>query len=441
MRWNIVQIFEELKAGLRKAAHLGEKVESLSVDSWGLDYVLLGASQPMLSLPYHYRDARTDATYAAAMKSPGAEFIFAESGIQFMPVNTLYQLAAERQNSPALLEVADQFLTIADYFHYLFSGVAAVEESLASTTQLFHPVEKTWSRKLMKAFSLPEKIFPRLVPPATKLGSLLPEIASETRSAPLDVIAGCSHDTAAAVAATPGAGEDWAYLSSGTWSLLGVELDAPLLSDAAREHNFTNEAGIGGKTRFLKNIAGLWILQECRRSWKKDGQEIDYAALGREAEAAEPFRSLINPAAPQFLKPDAMPEKVADFCRESGQPIPETVGQFTRCIFESLALSYAKTLDELEIVTDKSITRLHIIGGGSQSRLLNQFAANASGRAVIAGPVEATAMGNLLVQAVALGHLGSLAELRDVVRASVEIQQFEPAGGWENARARFGEIC
>jgi rhamnulokinase len=293
----------------------------------------------------------------------------------------------------------------------------------------------------MKAFSLPEKIFPRLVPPATKLGSLLPEIATETRCPPLEVIAGCSHDTAAAVAATPGTGEDWAYLSSGTWSLLGVELKNPLLSEAAREHNFTNEAGFGGTTRFLKNIVGLWILQECRRAWKQDGREIDYPALGGEAEAAEPFRSLINPAAAQFLKPDAMPEKIAAFCRETAQPVPETAGQFTRCIFESLALSYAKTLDELEAVTGKSIARLHIIGGGSQSRLLNQFAASASRRTVIAGPVEATAIGNLLVQAIAMGHLGSLAELRNTVRESVEIEPFEPTEGWDGARRKFANIC
>ena len=258
----------------------------------------------------------------------------------------------------------------------------------------------------------------------------------------LEVIATCSHDTGAAVAAVPASGDDWAFLSSGTWSLIGVELPAPLVNEAARAHNFTNEAGFGGTTRFLKNIGGLWLLQESRRAWAKAGRELDYASLALQAEAAEPFRSLINPADSRFLKPDDMPEKIAAFCRETGQPEPENPGQFTRCIYESLALLYRSTLQELEQVTGRTIRRLHIVGGGSQSALLNQFAANATGRPVLAGPVEATALGNVLIQAIALGHLDSLATLRETVRASFTISDYQPVqcAEWHKAFARFRRL-
>jgi rhamnulokinase len=439
LRWDILRIFDELKIGLRKVAAKGLPVESLSVDSWGLDYVLTGAGQPMLSLPYTYRDARNDAPFAAALKAPGAAPIFAETGIQFMSINTLYQLIAERANSAHLLALADRFLMIADYLHFLFSGVAAAEESLASTSQLYNPITRRWSERLAEVFALPPHLFPPLVAPGTRLGPLLPELAAETGLGAIEVIATCSHDTGAAVAAVPASGEDWAYLSSGTWSLIGVELPQPQLDDAALAHNFTNEAGFGGTTRFLKNIVGLWLLQECRRAWVRDGRDLSYATLAAEAGDAEPFRSLIDPNDARFLKPDAMLEKIAAFCRETGQPEPASPGQFTRCIYESLALLYRRTLDEIEGVTGRRIARLHIVGGGSQSALLDQFAANATGRTVFAGPVEATALGNVLIQAIALGHLGSLAELRATVAASFSIDEFRPqdAQEWDDAFARF----
>jgi rhamnulokinase len=443
LRWNIVAIFQELKTGLRQAAARGVKIESLSVDSWGLDYVFIGAGQPLLSLPYHYRDARTDRTYAAALQSPGREVIFHETGIQFMPINSLYHLIDDLERSPRLLEIAGQFLTIADYLHFLFSGVAAVEVSLASTTQLYNPVSGQWSDRLIELFGFPRHLFPRLVPSGTRLGPVLPEIASETGARGLEVIATCSHDTGAAVAAVPATGEDWAYLSSGTWSLIGVELPAPLLTKEALAHNFTNEAGFGGTTRFLKNIVGLWILQESRRAWQREGRELDYATLASQAAESEAFRALINPNDPRFWRPDDMPAKIVAYCRETGQRPPETPGQFTRCIYESLALLYRRTLEDLEHATGRGIARLHIVGGGSQSVLLNQFAASASGRPVLAGPVEATALGNVLLQAVTLGHLESLEALRAVVRDSFAIQRYEPRDGaaWEEAYARFSALA
>jgi rhamnulokinase len=439
-RWDVLRIFEELKTGLRNVAGRHAAVASLSVDSWGVDYVLINTVHPMLSPPFHYRDGRTESTYESVRKDVGPELIFAETGIQFMTINTIYHLVSDVEKSPALLNVADCFLTIGDYFNYLFSGVPRVDESNASTTQLYNPRTRSWSQVLIERCGLPPKIFPKLVSPGTVLGPLLPEVAAETGLREVQVVATCSHDTGAAVAAVPAQeGEDWAYLSSGTWSLLGLELPQPLISEKVRERNFTNEAGYGGTTRFLKNIVGLWILQESRREWARQGRELDYAALTREAEDAEPFRSLIDPRATRFLKPDDMPQKIAAFCSETGQPAPETPGQFVRCIFESLALLYRVNLDELEQLTGRTIRRLHIVGGGSQSALLNQFAASATGRQVIAGPAEATAIGNVLLQAVALGDLDSLAAVRHVVRDSFALRTFEPIApeAWGVAYQRF----
>jgi rhamnulokinase len=440
LRWNLLRIFEELKVGLRKVAALKVPVESLSVDSWGVDYVLFNTRQPMLSLPYHYRDERTGRTFPAALEKAGREKIFGETGIQFMAINTLYHLIADVEENPDVLDIADQFLNIADYLNYLFSGVARNEVSTASTTQMYNPVTGGWSKALIETFGLPSRLFPKIVPSGTRLGPLQPELCAETGLAGVEVVASCSHDTGAAVAAVPAdSGDDWAYLSSGTWSLIGVELPSPIIHASARELNFTNEAGYGGTTRFLKNIVGLWLLQESRRAWAFAGRTLEYAEIMALAEQAEPFRSIIDPNDERFVRPEHMPAAIAGYCRGTGQPEPETPGQFARCILESLALQYRHTLTDLEQLTGRRITRLHIVGGGSQSALLNQFAADATGRTVLAGPVEATATGNVLIQSIALGHLHSLAELRAVTKNSFTIQQFEPkpGDGWENAIVRF----
>src|ERR1700738_3985795 len=373
LRWDVLRIFEELKTGLRNVAGRQVPVASLSVDSWGVDYVLINAVHPMLSPPFHYRDARTESTYERVREKVGSELIFAETGIQFMSINTIYHLVSDVEKSPALLELADCFLTIGDYFNYLFSGVPRVDESNASTTQLYNPRTRSWSQVLIDRCGFPSKIFPQLVLPGTVLGPLLPEVAADTGLRDVQVVATCSHDTGAAVAAVPAQeGEDWAYLSSGTWSLLGLELPQPLISEKVREHNFTNEAGYGGTTRFLKNIVGLWILQESRREWARQGKELDYATLTQQAERAEPFRSLIDPRQPRFLKPGEMPQKIVAFCSEKGQSAPETPGQFVRCIFESLALLYRVTIEELEQLSGRTISPLHIVGGGRQRAPLKQ---------------------------------------------------------------------
>ncbi|HEY5705527.1 MAG TPA: rhamnulokinase family protein [Terrimicrobiaceae bacterium] len=442
LRWDVLRIYEELKAGLGKIARREIPIRGISVDSWGVDYVLINAAHPMISPPFHYRDERTATTYETVRERVGSRLIFEETGIQFLPINTIYQLASDVEKSAALLEAADCFLTIGDYFNYLFSGVACVDESLASTTQLYNPRTRSWSQRLIECCGMPRRIFPKVVPPGSILGPLLPEVATDTGLSDVQVIATCSHDTGEAVAAAPGQGDDWAYLSSGTWSLIGIELAQPLISEEIRAHNFTNEAGYGGTIRFLKNIVGLWILQESRRAWARQGLDLDYASLTAEADKAEPFRSLINPNAARFAKPGDMPLHIATFCRETGQPAPQTPGQFARSILESLALSYRSALDEIEELTGRSLRRLHIVGGGSQSMLLNQFAANATQREVIAGPVEATAAGNVLIQAIALGQVESLQALREIVGGSFPLQTFQSldTADWQKAYHRFTHL-
>lgn len=443
LRWNVLGIFEELKAGLRKVADRGVKVSSLSVDSWGVDYALFNARQPLVAMPYQYRDSRTETTYPLALQGDGRERIFAETGIQFMSINTLYHLIADVETNSDVLGIADQFLNIADYLNYLFSGVGRAEMSLASTTQMFNPQTENWSEELIDRFNLPKKLFPPIVSSGTVLGPLTDDLADETGLGDAKVIATCSHDTGAAVVAVPAqAGDDWAYLSSGTWSLIGVELPSPLINEAVRESNFTNEAGFGGTTRFLKNIVGLWLLQESRRAWQRQGHDYDYAEINQLAEAAEPFRSLIDPGDPRLLSPTDMPAAIAAYCRDTDQPVPETPGQFARCILESLAILYAQTLDTIESLTGRTIKTLHIVGGGSQSALLNQFAASATGRTVLTGPVEATAVGNLLIQAIAMGDLGSLSELRNLVRESFSIENYQPDSSelWKHAQERFQSL-
>lgn len=443
IRWDILRTFDELKKGLAKVAEHGISAASVSVDSWGVDYVWSGLGQEMLAPAYIYRDPRTDATFPKAIAEVGREKIFAETGLQFMSFNTLYQLVADMETSPELFRQADGFLCIADYLNYLFSGVRCIEESMASTTQIYNPVERKWSKELISTFGFPESAFPKIVPAGTVLGPLCAEVAAETGLQNAKVVATCSHDTGAAVAAVPaGKGDDWAYLSSGTWSLIGVELPKPLIDEATREANFTNEGGYGGTTRFLKNIVGLWILQECKRDWERQGEKWDYAELNRLASGAAPLRTLLDPDDARFLKPGDMLEKIRSFSGETGQPVPTTPGEVTRAILESLALLYRTTLAKIEGLTGRTIRKIHIVGGGSQSMLLNQFAADATGRLVLAGPVEATAIGNILVQAIADGKLASLDGVRETVRKSVPIAEFQPSGKpeWNDAFAWFEKI-
>jgi rhamnulokinase len=443
LRWDVLRIFDELKTGLHKIAARGISVASLSCDSWGVDYVLLGGNGPVLAAPYHYRDARTDGALERAFAIVPAEQIFAETGIQFMPINTLYQLHDDLQYRPAILAAAEKFLNIGDYFNFLFSGVCKAEESLASTTQLYNPRRRSWSAALIEKFGFPSRIFPEIVPSGTMLGPLLPALAAEAGLHGVCVVAGCSHDTAAAIAAVPAQGDTWAYLSSGTWSLLGIEAPQPNISAKSHQYNFTNEVGYGGSIRFLKNLVGLWIVQECRRAWAREGREYGYDELTRMAEAAASRASFINPADARFGKPDEMPDKIASYCRETHQRVPAAPGEFVRCALESLALSYRQTLDQLEDVAGKKLATVHVVGGGSRNRLLNQWTADATGRAVLAGPSECTGIGNVLVQAIALGHVASLDAARRIVRESFPVARYAPGdtSSWETAYARFRKLA
>jgi len=441
LHWDVSNLFEELKIGLKKAAQGKLSICSISTDSWGVDYMLFAEDGAVMSPTFHYRDGRTAQGVAKTRSRVDWPTVFAETGIQFMALNTIYQLAAE---SPERIARAVRMLLIADGFNFLLSGVGRAEETLASTSQLYNPRTRSWSKRLLHALDLPEKLFPPVVLPGTQLGVLNADIGRQTGLGAVPVIATCSHDTAAAVVAVPSVAEEsWAYLSSGTWSLMGVELAAPIMTDACRELNFTNEIGFGGSVRLLKNIIGLWIVQECRRDWAQRGQSYAYDALTRLAAEAPPFVSLIDPADGRFLSPDDMPAKIRAYCQETGQPAPATPGALIRCVLESLALRYRHTLLQIEQLIGKKIQRLHIVGGGSRNVLLNQFTANALQIPVLAGPAEATAIGNLLVQAITLEHLPSLAAAREVVRSSSELSRVEPAErlAWEAAYRRFSALA
>ncbi len=439
LHWNMEALFAELRTGLKKAAARKLPYASISTDSWGVDYILYDERDRMIEPTFCYRDSRTEQGVKNAKARASWEEIYGETGIQFMALNTIYQLAAE---SPERLARAKRLLLIGDAFNYYCSGVARHEESLASTSQLYNPRTRTWSKKLLGALGLPEALFTPVVPSGARLGPLRPELAAEVGLPPIEVVASCSHDTGAAVAAVPGQGQNWAYLSSGTWSLIGVELPAPVITDQSRDLSFTNEVGFGSTIRFLKNIVGMWIVEECRREWSQQGRNYDYQTLDRMTAEAPPFVSLINPNDGRFVSPDGMPDKITAFCKETGQPVPATPGAMLRCVYESLALLYAVMRGRLEQLTGRKIDQLNIVGGGSKNDLLNQFTANALQVPVYAGPKEATAIGAIIVQAIALGHLKSLAEAREVVRRSTEMAAFQPqdVAAWKQAQARFNKL-
>jgi rhamnulokinase len=439
LHWNIDGLFTELKNGLKKAAAKNLPIASISTDSWGVDYALYDERGLIMQPVWCYRDSRTACGFENAKAKIDWPTIYAETGIQFMAINTIFQLAVE---TPERLAKAKQLLLIGDAFNYFCSGVARNEVSLASTSQLYNPKTKSWSKKILGSLGLREEMFAPICASGTKLGPMKQNLATEVGLPQIEVIATCSHDTGAAVAAIPASGENWAYLSSGTWSLMGVELPAPVINEQGRALGFTNEIGFGNSVRLLKNIVGLWIVQECRRQWAKEGKKYDFATLEQLSAAARPFVSLINPDDPRFLSPDNMPKKIAEFCAETGQPVPADHGAYMRCIYESLALFYRVVLRRIERFTGKKIERLHIVGGGSKDATLNQYAANAMKIPVLAGPTECTALGNILIQAIALGHVESHAAAREIVRNSVEVKTFAPQTSpeWDAAAARFEKL-
>ncbi len=435
LRWDVLALFDELKNGLRKAAD--KKPASVGVDTWGVDFALLDRTGDLVGNPYHYRDGRTNGVMAKTLERVSREEIFDQTGLQFMEINSLFQLLS-MQGTPAL-DSADALLLMPDLFHYWLTGEKACEFTDASTTQFYDPRKRDWARPLFDKLGLPTRILQPVIEPGTQLGPLRKSVAEECGVTGMTVVAPPSHDTASAVVAVPAEAGDWAFLSSGTWSLLGAETQQPYVTPAALEKNFTNEGGYAGTTRLLKNICGMWLLEECRREWAVTGADVDYEDIIGAASVAEPFRSVIDVNDPVFVAPGGMPERIADWCERTGQPRPETPAQFARTIFESLALKYRFVLADLAEITGGAARTLHIVGGGSRNDLLNQYAADACGMPVIAGPVEATAVGNVLVQAISLGRLSGLEQAREVVRRSFQPKRYEPreAQRWTAAAERL----
>jgi len=430
LHWDILRLWGEIQAGIGKAiseaASKGQSVAGIGVDTWGVDFGLLDNNGELLANPVHYRDSRTDGMPEKFFSRMPRERAYAISGIQTMNLNTLFQLCSLAENRPDYLDRARHLLYIPDLLTYWLCGRIANEYTIASTSQMLDAHRREYAREILACVPIHPPILPDLVMPGTLLGNVTGSVAEATQAHGIPVLAVGSHDTASAVAAVPAHAENWLFLSSGTWSLLGAELDQPILTADAMNFNLTNEGGVGGKIRLLKNIAGLWLLQECRRAWARDGKDFDYRTLVQLAREAPARGTLLDLEDPHMLAPGDMPMKIVAQCRRTGQKIPETPGEFTRVILESLAATYARVRDMIEKVTGRKFTHLHIVGGGSQNELLNQLAADATGLHVLAGPVEATAMGNVMVQAMATGQLDSLAAGRQLVAKSSMLREFVP---------------
>jgi sugar (pentulose or hexulose) kinase len=444
MYWDVLRLLGEMTDALALyAKKYGRELSGVGFDTWGVDYALFAKDGSLLSNPYHYRDNRTDGMVEKVCDIVERQEIFEVTGIQFMQLNTLFQLYSMVVNQSPLLEAAKTMLVMPSLFTYFFSGQKVNEFTHVTTTQMYDPRAGDWAYDLLEQLSIPTDILnAEIVEPGTIVGDLLPDIAKITGLGKVPVIASACHDTAAAVAAVPAQGEDWAYLSSGTWSLLGLEVKEPIINEDSLRYNLTNEGGVRGTYRFLKNIMGLWLVQECKRIWDREGPVLGYGELMREAEGAKPFSAIVDPNDDLFLKPPDMPQAVVQFCKNSEQQPPSTRGEFVRCALESLALKYRNVLEKLEQLRGRPVDRLHIVGGGVQNTLLCQFAANATGKPVVAGPIEATAIGNIMMQAIATGDIASVVEGREIVKQSFDVVTYEPQDidQWEEVYQRSRDL-
>ena len=442
LHWDVLRLWNEMNAALSMCAQKNIHLSGIGLDTWGVDFALLGRDDVLLGFPYHYRDSRTEGMLEEAFRHLSQATLFERSGCQFLQINTLYQLLSMAVHKSPLLEVAETFLMIPDLFNFWLTGKKVCEFTNATTTQFYDPRRKSWSKEICDTLGLPSEILPEIVQPGTQLGTLLPSVAAETGLLEIPVIAPACHDTGSAVAAVPSQGEDWAYISSGTWSLMGIEIPEPIITNQALALNFTNEGGVENTFRFLKNIMGLWLVQECRRTWAQAGDEMSYTQMTQLAESAKPFATLIDPDDEVFLSPGDMPSRIVDYSKRTGQTRPSDAGGILRCILESLALKYRWVLEKLEAVRGREIDVIHIVGGGAQNQTLCQFTADATETTVIAGPTEATAVGNIAVQAIASGLIGSISEARETVRRSFNVITYEPQNpvGWDEAYERFMKI-
>lgn len=435
--WDVLRLFYEIKQGIIKAKIAGG-FDSIGIDTWGVDFGLIDSEGKLMENPVHYRDARTVGLVDEAFKTMPKEKLYGITGIQFMELNTLFQLISLKKYRPWMLERADKMLFMPDLFGYMLTGKMCAEYSIASTSQLIDLDKRTWSKEILDAFGIKESVFAPLVQPGTVLGELSKEICEECGVDPVPVISVCGHDTQSAITSVPCEDGDFAFLSSGTWSLFGTELDNPIVNETSMNINITNEGGFDGSTGFLKNIIGLWLIQESRRQWKREGKEYSYADLEKLALAAEPFKCFIDPDAPEFVPHGNIPERVREFCRKTGQFVPETVGEIMRCIYESLAMKYRLTFEKLRECTERDYPVIHVIGGGTKDGLLCQMTANSCDRTVKAGPIEATVMGNVAVQLMSDGSVKNIGQARKIVADSSELKTFEPkdtdkwAGAYED---------
>lgn len=441
--WNIFSLFNELKTGLKKCVkEYGIQPESIGIDTWGVDFVHLSKEGLILSLPFAYRDSRTNTSMDDLFQVIPQEEVYAQTGIQFMQFNSLFQLYSMVKDQSSLLEITDSILFMPDALNYLFSGVKKSEFSIASTSQMIVPGTCTWNTGLLEKAGIPTHILNEIILPGTILGNIQPEVAEETGSKSVPVIAVAGHDTGSAIVSVPSALNNFAYISSGTWSLMGIESKQPIVSEQTQQLNFTNEGGVDGTTRFLKNIMGMWLIQEVQRVWEDEGVKYSWTEMVGLARKSEPFKFLINPDDTMFLNPRDMVQAVRDFCYQTAQGTPQNHGETIRCIYDSLALKYRYTLEQIGDVSDQLIEVIHIIGGGANNHFLNQLTADATGLPVIAGPTEATAIGNILIQAKALGYVGSLSEIRRIIANSFDLVHFIPSDelDWDEAYNKYLRI-
>ena len=427
LKWDFENLMTEIKTGIRKAAKAaGTQVWGIGVDSWGVDFALLDGDGKLVENPYHYRDSQTNGMQEKAFELMPKRDIYENSGLQFMQLNSLYQLLAMRMANSIALAKARDLVFIGDLVSYYLCGKIFAEYTLASTSQFMDMRTGRWSKAIMDGLSLPMDILPKVVPPGTVVGQLGAKTGVGLGCGPIPIIAIGAHDTASAVAAVPASRGNWAYLSSGTWSLMGVEIPKAVVSDKTFRYEFTNEGGVENTIRLLKNIMGLWLMQECKRQWQRQGEDLTYDELTDLAQEAKPFAARLTVDDPAFLPPGDMPKRINEHLAKTGQQTTDDKGQMMRIVLESLALRYRAVMEYLEDATGNTVDVVHIVGGGIQNELLCQFTANALGKKVITGPIEATASGNILMQAIATGQIRSLSEARDIVRKSFDLKEYQP---------------
>ncbi len=440
MYWDILRIFHEIKQSITKTVIAGEGIRSIGIDTWGVDYGLIDRHGRLLANPTHYRDRRTAGVIARASEKMSMQELYSIAGIQCLEFNTVFQLYADLCDDPTLFDRAERMLNVPDLLNYFLTGKMANEYTILSTGALLDAKTRGYSDEILSKFGIPRRLFGNIVSPGTRLGKLLPQILEETGKTDAEVMSVASHDTASAVIAVPTQEKDFIYISSGTWSLMGTELSEPLINPDSERLNLTNEGGAMNTIRFLKNIMGLWLIQESRRQWRREGNEYSFAQMEAWAKECKPLQSLIDPDDASFATPGNMPERIREFCRRTGQHVPESVGEVVRCIYESLALKYRKTAESIEDLMGKRAKVIHVVGGGTKDKFLSQMTADACGIPVAAGPEEATAIGNLMMQAIAAGEVANLSEARQVVAASFELKHYEPTsdrGVWDEAYERF----